>query len=485
MRMNAKTFKVFLMLCIFNATPLMAKTGQQIKLKPGMPSQISLSQAPSSIEVMSPEVVEVSRIGLTNSLRLVAKGRGKSAIIIHYPNGQEDTYEVVVAGSEIEGVSRAAMGPTAQGRLAKDIQRSTNLDAVVEGDQVVVFGTVDSLRTFRTLASLVGSKLGRVQSNVTLSTLIESQVIASLHQDFKNLGEPSVKLILQDKLLLLTGTPSSAEGRKRCMQYLNAVLGGVIDATDDFEGLTQTVQINVDFLELTKSNGTEFGVNGTGISSPFAGTATFKEGGLQKALTHPSYQIAPITAIVAAMENKNAGRLLASPVLLTRTGEKASFLAGGEVPVVSSVVMSGSVHSKVEYKPYGIQLSVTPRIQGAGNVWIELELEMSEVDTASSAQGIPAFTTRRMKTNIVLPEGNAAMLSGLVQNSDKKALDKVPLLGSIPIIGELFKSRRFKEAKTDLWIALTANKGPQQPADPKLGDKYEQAKPSTSGSFID
>ena len=185
------------------------------------------------------------------------------------------------------------------------------------------------------------------------------------------------------------------------------------------------------------------------------------------------------------MENKNAGRLLASPVLLTRTGEKASFLAGGEVPVVSSVVMSGSVHSKVEYKPYGIQLSVTPRIQGAGNVWIELELEMSEVDTASSAQGIPAFTTRRMKTNIVLPEGNAAMLSGLIQNSDKKSLDKVPLLGSIPIIGELFKSRRFKEAKTDLWIALTANKGPQQPEDPKLGDKYEQAKPSTSGSFID
>jgi pilus assembly protein CpaC len=177
--------------------------------------------------------------------------------------------------------------------------------------------------------------------------------------------------------------------------------------------------------------------------------------------------------------------------VITRSGEKASFLAGGEVPVVSSIGNNVSSSPSVTFKPFGILFNVTPQAQLDGSIWLKLDLEVSQVSEALSYQNIPGFTTRKVSTNIILKEGNTAVLSGLVHNKDLKQVEKFPLLGSLPILGELFKSRKFQNQDTELWVAVTALRWNPEDQDINtyqnkiLEKKFNSAKKFTQPSLID
>ncbi|MFH1130835.1 MAG: pilus assembly protein N-terminal domain-containing protein [Pseudomonadota bacterium] len=109
----------------------------------------------------------------------------------------------------------------------------------------------------------------------------------------------------------------------------------------------------------------------------------------------------------------------------------------------------------IDYRPYGIRLNVNPTADGFGNVQAEILAEVSEPDRRVAVQNVPGFRTRRFKTSVAAKDGNSIVLNGLFTNSEEKAVSKFPLLGHIPIIGELFKSREFQEQKTTLVVFVT------------------------------
>jgi len=111
-------------------------------------------------------------------------------------------------------------------------------------------------------------------------------------------------------------------------------------------------------------------------------------------------------------------------------------------------------------------------------------LEVSEVDEANTVAGVPGFRTRKIDTKISLREAQACVFTGLVQNKDSKRVEKIPLLGSLPILGELFKSRAFREEETELWVAVEASR--QRTArEGDLGEAYRASAKLTFGSFGD
>ncbi len=152
------------------------------------------------------------------------------------------------------------------------------------------------------------------------------------------------------------------------------------------------------------------------------------------------------------LKTKGYARTLAKPTLSCRSGGKASFQVGGEIPYPTS---SSLGVSNTSFKSYGIMLDVQPVADAEGYITTQINIEMSDPDLDFSTGGVPGIKTRNTSTEINLRSGETMVISGLNKNADSKSVKKTPFLGDIPIIGELFKSRRFSNDETELVIFLT------------------------------
>ena len=142
--------------------------------------------------------------------------------------------------------------------------------------------------------------------------------------------------------------------------------------------------------------------------------------------------------------------LLAAPKIASRSGGKAKFTAGGEIPLPSSSQQGTSV----TFKSYGILLEVEPQINGDGSVSGIVHAEVSAVDPSITVLGIPAFLTRRTEADFYSKSGEAVVLSGLYSQELSKSIDKVPLLGDIPLMGALFRSTSEARRNSELVVFI-------------------------------
>jgi pilus assembly protein CpaC len=157
----------------------------------------------------------------------------------------------------------------------------------------------------------------------------------------------------------------------------------------------------------------------------------------------------------AALERQGLTKTLAEPTLTAISGETANFLAGGEVPVPSSIGLAGAV--SFDFRQFGIVLSFTPVVLSEDQISIRVVVEVSQLAPAltNAVSGIPGFTTRRAETTVTLPSGGSVMLAGLVQNDEFNTIDGVPGLKDLPIIGALFRSASYQRNETELVMIVT------------------------------
>ncbi|HMC90980.1 MAG TPA: type II and III secretion system protein family protein [Allosphingosinicella sp.] len=155
-------------------------------------------------------------------------------------------------------------------------------------------------------------------------------------------------------------------------------------------------------------------------------------------------------------EQVGAVHTLAEPNLTALSGETASFLAGGEFPIPTSSGLNGV---SVEFKQYGVSLAFTPTVLEGGRISMRVRPEVSELSSAGAIQlngfSVPSLTTRRAETTVELGSGQSFMIGGLLKNASGNTTNKAPLLGSLPIIGALFKSNAFNRNETELVIVVT------------------------------
>jgi pilus assembly protein CpaC len=168
-----------------------------------------------------------------------------------------------------------------------------------------------------------------------------------------------------------------------------------------------------------------------------------------------------MATMVRALQTQGALRALAEPNLIAMDGQQASFLAGGEYPV--PIVQGGGGNNttvSIVFKEYGVRLNFKPTIIDEDHIRLELEPEVSTLDFANGVKFdgflIPGLRTRRAHTGVELRDGQSFALAGLLDNSETRSLSKVPGLGDIPILGNLFKSTQFQKNETELVFIVTA-----------------------------
>ncbi|MEL6919570.1 MAG: type II and III secretion system protein family protein [Pseudomonadota bacterium] len=216
---------------------------------------------------------------------------------------------------------------------------------------------------------------------------------------------------------------------------------------------SQQVQLNVRFVEVNRNAGNELGVNWDTTSTDNVGfdkTSSFTATAAELFGQIIGNGI-DIDFSIKALEERGVARRLAEPNLVTRSGEEAEFLAGGEVPITLGVEDGVPV---VEYREFGIGLKFKPVVLKDGLISLDIEPEVSSIDT-SSGSNFPTFLTRRAKTSVDLKSGQTFMIAGLYSAENSTNAEDVPGIGRVPILGALFSSKKFQRQETDLVMLVT------------------------------
>jgi pilus assembly protein CpaC len=164
---------------------------------------------------------------------------------------------------------------------------------------------------------------------------------------------------------------------------------------------------------------------------------------------------------LSALETKGLIRRLAEPDLVALSGDAASFLAGGEFPVPVAQASSGVGVPivTVQWKPFGVQLTFEPTVLAGGVINLRLAPSVSELDFANAVQisgfTVPSLTKREARTTIELRDGQSFAIAGLLQAINRRDVQQLPWIGSVPVLGALFRSASYQKDETDLVVIVT------------------------------
>lgn len=225
--------------------------------------------------------------------------------------------------------------------------------------------------------------------------------------------------------------------------YLVQVLGIVdpIAAPTPTLQAETTILIRAKLIEVRKSALRDIGVDWADVA---AGPVFSTDDGVD--LT------SSLDSVIHLLMSRGDARLLAEPTLSCISGGQADFVVGGEVPIP---VQNQDGALNVVFKQFGILLNVEPRANDAGLIRTKVGVEVSSVDKVNSVLGIPGFVTRKTNTEMNVHSGEPMVVAGLFSADDAKTVAKVPGLGALPVIGELFKSRQFRRGETELVVLVT------------------------------
>ena len=161
-----------------------------------------------------------------------------------------------------------------------------------------------------------------------------------------------------------------------------------------------------------------------------------------------------VDGLLQALQRNNLLQILAEPNITAVTGETASFLAGGEIPIPVPV---GNDLVGIEYKQFGVSLMFTPVLLPNERISLEVRPEVSSLTSSGVEIGgisVPGLQVRRADTVVEVGSGQTFAIAGLFQRDASNAIERVPVLGDLPILGNLFRSRRFQRSETELVILI-------------------------------
>lgn len=429
-----------------------AQDGSTISLGVGQQKTISVSNV-QRVAIGDPEVADVKQVGGGGELLITGVAEGRTSLLVWRSNDSRISYLVVVRKQdpkEVVSEVRALLGDR------------EGIQIRVVGDRVYLDGetiTTDDYERVQQVTTLYPS----VKSFVRPSANAKRLAAEALNRAFQKAGLKGVQATVLGGTIFLEGWVEAKEDIAKADLVVKAV--GEKAENLLVVGTKRMVLVEVEFVSVAYNDD-----KAVGIKPPLSLVSADGSGAIFN-LVKPlpglgDTQTIPVASLSANLSattdfsikarfDQTYGRVLSQPKLVCASGEKAEFLAGGEVPILSVTANQTSV----EYKKYGIMLNITPTADRSGNIGTEVFAEVSSVDNTlgvhQGAYDIPAFKTTSVKTNVTVKDGETIALSGLFNYSEEKDVSKIPLFGNIPIIGELFKSREFIDQKTELTIYVT------------------------------
>ena len=393
---------------------LSAQSAEDLRMTVGKSVVIDYPSDVRQISTSNPDVIDASPV-TTREILLHGKAVGSATMIVWSKAGQRTFYNVNVDLN---------LDPLR--RMLRESFPNENIVPVTSRDSIVLDGQVSNKDVVDRAAVIAAAFAKSVVNNLSLNAPIDKQIL--LRVKFAELD------------------------RSRELQYGVNLLG--------IAGQTQISGGTGQFSATALSGTSGIGGGTSPTAAPNNGTIGNSSLSITKALQlfafNPSLNLG---AFIQALQQESILEVLTEPNLVTTNGREATFLVGGEfpVPILQGGANSGAV--TIQFREFGIKLIFLPMITVNNTIKMHLRQEVSTLDFADgvtiSGFTIPALSTRRAETDVELSEGQSFVVAGLVDNREQDSFNKIPILGSLPIFGALFKSRDEKKSRTDLVVLVT------------------------------
>jgi Flp pilus assembly secretin CpaC len=183
----------------------------------------------------------------------------------------------------------------------------------------------------------------------------------------------------------------------------------------------------------------------------FSATSNLTDGGQSRTSITPNIQ---------GLINQQRARILSEPSLVCISGERAAFLAGGEIPILQAIAAAGQAQQSVVFEPFGLRINFIPVLMENGSLTIEISPEeripstQNQLNVPGSASLIPSFITRKAQTTVEMKPGQELFIGGLITSNNGREMNKLPLIGEVPVIGAMYRSKAFAKNESELVVAI-------------------------------
>ena len=384
-----------------------------------------------------------------------------------WAGGHRLTYEVTVTEQQVDDLAQMI-------RTSID---DPNVQIVSFGRSVVVRGTVRDGAEYQSLSEILGSfdKLAQSQRYTIVNASTVAHPLGDLQHDIGNIpGASDIRVDPDGKgNVIVSGRVHDAVTEQAILARARGLAGPYLSSTGQLidrisSDTNSQVDIKLYVLEVDNTAMKNLGVqlqsaifqpNGTYILGGPSFPAVEFPVGVGKALTSGAFfRTITLAPTLNLLVQEGHARVLSAPDLVTLPGNEATFLVGGQIPVPFS---TGLGQVSIVYKEFGVQLHVTPQLLGNGAVQAKIEPDISDLDFQDgvSENGflIPALKESRLSTNVIAQAGQSIIMGGMVRRVEQRTIQKVPILGDIPILGNLFRSVNYQNQQSDVVFVLTPN----------------------------
>jgi pilus assembly protein CpaC len=352
---------------------------------------------------------------------------------------------------------------------------------VVTATQVLVHG-----RSPGEVSLLIWDEFERSRS---FDLRVDVDITAAAEEMKKIFPDEQIDVSASRSAIVLSGHVTTEDVEKHAGMVAAAYSKNVINVLSFGPVGAQEVLLEVKFAEVDRTAVTQLGVNlfSPGIGNTIGTSTTGQFGGFQVSRgaqttgttttgnstdTNINFSQAlnlflfrsdiNLGAIVQALQQKNLLQILAEPNLIAVNGKEASFLAGGEFPFPIVQPGQGFTAVTIQFREFGVKLKFTPVIMPNNNIHLQVVPEVSQLDFTNaltiSGFTVPALSTRRAQTEFELQDGQSFVIAGLMDNRVTDQYSKMPGLGDIPILGNLFRSKNAQKSATELVVLCTVHR---------------------------
>ena len=429
----------------------------------------------SRVAVGDGRIAGVVPIG-TSQIVVNGKAPGHTTIFVWSDTGRE-TYEVTVTEQSFDDIAK----------VLRAAINEPGVQVVAFNVNLIVRGTVPDIAAFNrlndVLARFKGIKFQGTSGSgdgVIINAVSIAKPLGDLQDEIAAIpGAHNLRVDSDDKGdVVVSGTVRDEAQAQQVLDKVKGLAGPylaadgkVIDRLGEDE--TSQVDIKVYVLEVddTAQSDLGLGLESANLTSIGGGTNTFSiqsnpQIGAAEGVgavssnnplrVGPFYRVGLLVPTLSMLLQEGHARMLSAPNLLTQPGQEATFLVGGELPIP---VSNGLGTVSIDYKEFGVKLNVTPTILGDGGIEAKVAPEVSSIDSADGIQingfTIPGIKTSKLSTDVITKDGESIVLGGLLDRSESKTVQKFPILGDLPILGELFRSTSYQRQDSDVVFVMT------------------------------
>ncbi|MBV8344100.1 MAG: pilus assembly protein N-terminal domain-containing protein [Candidatus Eremiobacteraeota bacterium] len=405
----------------------------------------------------------------TSQVVVNGKAPGHTTLIV-WAGGRREAYEITVTAQELDDVAQ----------MLRSAIAAPNVQVVSFDHSIVVRGSVSDGAQFQQISDILGrfDPVLKAQGAVLVNAVTVSQNLGNLQRAIANIsGASDIRVDPDGKgNVIVSGNATDAVTAQAILDRARGLAGPYLASNgqliDRINAMSNSqIDIKVYVLEVDKTAQSNLGISlNSATFNPAIGPSNYSIGspifpivespsalGTGLGFTiQPFFRTVTLAPTLNLLMQEGHAKVLSSPNLVTSPGQKATFLVGGEIPVVTSTGL-GAVN--VQYQPYGVQLNVTPEVLGNGSVHATVAPEVSRLDYANavvvSGFTIPALIVSKLSTDVITRPGESIILGGLVNRLEMKTISKIPLLSSIPILGKLFTSTSYQNQQSDVVFVMT------------------------------